>query len=62
MNINMILSNLFNLFQIIPNLYEFVLILFENMHTAAQLHTTALPDSRTLPHTAAHCRTHFRTT
>jgi hypothetical protein len=31
-------------------LYEYVLNLFENMHTARQPHNATLPDSRTLPH------------
>ena len=30
---------------------------FEDMQTAALLHTAGLSDSRTLPHTAAHCCT-----
>jgi hypothetical protein len=45
-------------------LYEYLLNLFENVHTVALPHTTALPDSRPLPHsrwTAAHCRKHCRT-
>jgi hypothetical protein len=42
------------------NLHEYFLNLFENMHTAALLHTAALSDSHTLSHTAAHCPAHCR--
>jgi len=37
------------LFRIYANLNEYVLNLFENMHTAGLLHTASLLDSRTLP-------------
>ena len=40
---------LFDLFRIYMNLYEHVLNLFENMHSAGLPHTAAPLDSRTLP-------------
>jgi hypothetical protein len=58
---------LFDLLRIYTNLYGYVLNLFENMHTAALLHTAApldsrtllraLPDIRTPPRTLPYCRT-----
>jgi hypothetical protein len=69
MNMNMIMfifvSNYLIYSEIYTDLYEYVLNLFENMHTAALLHTTAAPDSHTLPralpHTARHIRALCRT-
>jgi len=58
---------LFNVFRIYTHLYEYVLNLFKNIHTAGLPHTAApldsrtlpraLPDSRTLLHTLPYCWT-----
>jgi hypothetical protein len=54
-------SKSFHLFRIYTNLCEYILNLYEVMHTATLLHMVALLDSHTLLRTAAHCHVHCRT-